>query len=108
MKNFGALKARARKNAVAAEYLDGLTGIISNQIFKERLQQKLTQKQLGELAGVTQKTISRIEAGDQGVKIGTYEKVLSALRVSASATFYFEEETEETEETEEKLFATIY
>ncbi|WP_323654537.1 hypothetical protein [Lysinibacillus xylanilyticus] len=49
--------------------------------------------------------MSRIEAGDQGVKIGTYEKVLSALRVSASAT-YFEEKTEE--ETEEELFATIY
>ncbi|MFJ7915632.1 MULTISPECIES: helix-turn-helix domain-containing protein [unclassified Lysinibacillus] len=51
----------------------------NRQIFKERIQRKSTQKQLGKLAGVTQKTISSIEAGGQGVKIGTYEKVLSEV-----------------------------
>ncbi|MEB2280161.1 hypothetical protein LAV73_09145 [Lysinibacillus xylanilyticus] len=51
MKNFGALKARARKNAVAAEYLDGLTGIISNQIFKERNSTKINSKTIRGTSG---------------------------------------------------------
>ena len=44
-----------------------------------RLKKGLSQTQLAELAGFTQKTIWRIEGGDPGVKIEAYEKVLIVL-----------------------------
>jgi len=44
-----------------------------------RLKKGLSQTQLAELAGFTQKTIWWIEGGDPGVKIEAYEKVLIVL-----------------------------
>lgn len=81
MTNFEILKQRARQNEKAKSYLDGLTNTLAKNIFKLRLEKKITQSQLAELAGVTQKTIYRIESGDPGVKVGTYEKVLNALSI---------------------------
>lgn len=80
MSDFDFLKQEARKNAGAAEYLDGISVKLAQEILNMRLKKGLSQAQLGELAGITQKTISRIEGGDPGVKIGTYEKVLLALK----------------------------
>lgn len=80
MNQFESLKKRARENAVAAEYLDSLSSKLAREIFKMRMERGLTQQELADLASTTQKTISRIEAGDPGVKIGTYDKVLFALK----------------------------
>lgn len=82
LRNFDSLKQRARQNEKAARYLDSFANKLATEIFKMRLKRNLTQSTLAELAGVTQKTISRIEAGDPGVKIGTYDKVFEALNVN--------------------------
>ena len=74
------LKQEARKNAKVTEYLDSISVKLAQDILNMRLKKGLSQVQLGELAGITQKTISRIEAGDSEVKIGTYEKVLQTLK----------------------------
>ena len=50
-----------------------------------RLQKNLTQEQLAEKAGVDRKTISRIENGDQGIRLRTINAVLSALGIELCA-----------------------
>lgn len=50
--------------------------------FAARMEKKLTQNQLAELANVSPKTIHRIEGGRGGVTDKTYEKVLSVLGVN--------------------------
>lgn len=82
MNQFETLKKRARENAIAAEYLDSLSSQLAKEIFKMRMERGLTQQELANRASTTQKTISRIEAGDPGVKIGTYDKVLRTLKES--------------------------
>ena len=79
MSDLDFLKQEARKNARAAKYLDGVSVKLAQEILRMRLKKGLSQTQLGELAGIAQKTISRIEGGDPGVKIETYEKVLVVL-----------------------------
>lgn len=53
------------------------------QLMKEltaaRKEKKLTQKQLGELCGLPQSAIARIEKGENSPSIATVTKVLSAL-----------------------------
>ena len=44
-----------------------------------RKEKKLTQKQLGELCGLPQSAIARIEKGENSPSIATVTKVLSAL-----------------------------
>lgn len=79
MSDLDFLKQELQKNAAVTKYLDGISIKLAQEILNIRLKKGLSQKQLGELAGVTQKTISRSEGADPGVKIGTYEKVLMAL-----------------------------
>jgi DNA-binding XRE family transcriptional regulator len=82
MKNFKNLKEKARQNEIIKQYLDSFTSKMGTEIFKLRVNNKMTQKELAELANVTQATISRIEAGDPGIKGETYDKVLKALKVT--------------------------
>ena len=84
MKELDFLKQEARKNAEAAKYLDGISVKLAQEILNIRLKKGLSQVQLAELAGVKKKTISRIEGGDPGVNIGTYDKVLHALKTEVS------------------------
>lgn len=44
-----------------------------------RLRRRLPMDLVAERAGTTRQTVARIEAGDPGVKIGTYAAVLQAL-----------------------------
>lgn len=80
MKDFKNLKEKARQNPVAKAYLDSFSSQMGREIFKLRVNNKMTQTDLSSLSGVTQTTISRIEAGDPGIKGETYDKVLRALR----------------------------
>lgn len=80
MNKFEMLKKRARQNPIGAKYLDSLSSGFGKEIFQMRMRNRLTQSELAKISSTTQKTISRIEAGDPGVKIGTYEKVLNALK----------------------------
>ena len=78
------LKQEARKNATVAEYFDGVSVKMTQEILNIRLKKGLSQTRLAELAGFTQKTISRIEGGDPGVKMETYEKVFMVLNTDGS------------------------
>lgn len=55
---------------------------IGAAISQARREKNLTQSQLADLAGTTQKQISLIEAGSQGVRIDKICNVLAALRFS--------------------------
>lgn len=52
---------------------------IGSAIQRARKQQKLSQRELGEKAGLWQETISKIETGHSDTKIGTLLAVLTAL-----------------------------
>jgi transcriptional regulator with XRE-family HTH domain len=53
--------------------------IIGDLVLAKRLHSGWTQAQLAARVGVQQKTISRIEAGDPGVEIGTLDKVMQSM-----------------------------
>lgn len=84
MSDLDFLKQEACKNATVAEYFDGVSVKMTQEILNIRLKKGLSQTQLAELAGFTQKTISRIEGGDPGVKMETYEKVFMVLNTDGS------------------------
>ena len=50
-------------------------------IREERIQRNLTQKELAELTGTGQKTISRIENGNEGATLETVFKLLAVLQL---------------------------
>ena len=49
------------------------------ELTKARKEKRLTQKELGELCGLPQQTIARIEDGDGSQSISTVTKVLAVL-----------------------------
>lgn len=49
------------------------------ELTKARKEKRLTQKELGELCGLPQSTIARIEEGDGSQSISTVTKVLAVL-----------------------------
>ena len=55
-------------------------------IAAERKKQKLSQKKVGDLVGLKQKTISAIENNPETVKLDTLFRVLSALSLEISIT----------------------
>ncbi|MCD7745723.1 MAG: helix-turn-helix domain-containing protein [Lachnospiraceae bacterium] len=56
---------------------------IGENIRAVRQQKGLSQKKLGELCGIAEPTIRRYEAGTLNPKLGTIEKIASALGVSS-------------------------
>lgn len=60
----------------------GLSAVLGKLVFAARMEKKITQKGLAELAGVGVKTIHRIEGGSGGITDTTYEKVFAALEVT--------------------------
>lgn len=91
MDDFKYLKSKVRENQNIKNYLDSFTSQIAKLVFKQRVEMKITQSELAELAKVTQATISRIEAGDTGIKGETYNKVMSELKF-VKAELSFDEE----------------
>ncbi|MBQ2841269.1 MAG: helix-turn-helix transcriptional regulator [Oscillospiraceae bacterium] len=55
---------------------------IGSRIHDCRTEKKLTQEQLAELAGTSQKYISRIEVGYHSIKLETIAAIAKALQVS--------------------------
>lgn len=55
--------------------------LLGEQIKKLRIQNKLTQEELGEKIGVQKAQISKIENGHSGTNIGTIQKVFKALNI---------------------------
>jgi len=60
----------------------GIAAKFGQLVFAARMEKKLTQNRLAELADVSQKTIHRIEGGSGGITVNTYEKVFAALELS--------------------------
>lgn len=58
---------------------------IGERIRSVRKSQNLTQKQLGELAGIAEPTIRRYELGKLNPKYETIEKIAAALKVSTGS-----------------------
>lgn len=58
---------------------------IGERIRSVRKAQNLTQKQLGELAGIAEPTIRRYELGKLNPKYETVEKIAAALKVSTGS-----------------------
>lgn len=58
---------------------------IGERIRSIRKDQNLTQKQLGELAGIAEPTIRRYELGKLNPKYETVEKIAAALKVSTGS-----------------------
>lgn len=66
-------KPKLEKKLNSKEYNNGRI------VFKRRMELGLTQQELAILAGVTQKTVSRIEGADSGIRPSTLKKVFKAL-----------------------------
>ncbi|WP_146903648.1 helix-turn-helix transcriptional regulator [Adhaeribacter aerolatus] len=55
------------------------SAILAKQLRDARKELGLTQKELGEIIGVTRQRITRIESGTQNVTIETLQKLAAAL-----------------------------
>ncbi|MDT3417093.1 DNA-binding XRE family transcriptional regulator [Brevibacillus aydinogluensis] len=89
--DFQALKASARQIPGVREYLHSFPAIIGDLVMARRIQMGLSQEKLAELAETTQATISRIESGDEGVKLGTLSKVFDVLGITGITPHFSEE-----------------
>lgn len=94
MSDFDKLKAKARKIPKVKEHLDSFSTQLGRQIFNLRLKNNMTQGELASRAGATQATISRVEAGDPGIKGETYDRILAVLKVSKVELLPDEEDPE--------------
>ena len=59
-----------------------------------RKARKLSQRALGEKAGVSQTTICRLEAGDMNVRLRPFQKIIKTLEVELTFDFYLKQEKE--------------
>lgn len=73
------------------EYLNSFPVIIGDLVLARRLQLGWTQQELAGKAGTIQARISKIEAGDDGVKLGTIGKVFHALGLAGFRPDYRED-----------------
>lgn len=60
----------------------GIHSVLGELTFAARMDKKITQKDLAELANVGVKTVHRIEGGSGGITDTTYQKVFAALEIS--------------------------
>jgi transcriptional regulator with XRE-family HTH domain len=58
-----------------------LLGDLGNRIRLARLRRKHSAETVAQRAGITRKTLSRVERGDGAVALGIYSRVLQALRL---------------------------
>lgn len=58
-----------------------LASAFGKMVFSHRIHSKQTQKELAESAGISTKTIHRIEGGSGGISDETYAKVFKALKL---------------------------
>ena len=80
------LRNRLMQNEEIKEALESVEYNRSRNIFKRRMELGLSQRELADKAGVTQKTISRIEGGDPGIRQTTLVKVYTALDLKEDRT----------------------
>ncbi len=81
MKSYSDYKKKALKDPELREAYDALESEyrLASSLIRARIEKKLTQQQLADIAGVTQNTITRLESGTTNPTIGTLTRVASAL-----------------------------
>lgn len=86
--NYKDFMDKAREISEVQEYLESFSVSIGNMVFARRMQLNLTQQQLADLAGTTQKRISLIESASGNVEQKTLDNVFRALKLkSLNASF---------------------
>lgn len=80
------LRNRLMQNEEIKEALESVEYSRSRTIFRRRMELGLSQRELADKADVTQKTISRIEGGDPGIRQTTLVKVYTALNLTEDGT----------------------
>lgn len=80
------LRNRLVHNDAMKEALESDEYSQSRIIFKRRMELGFSQMDLAKKAGLTQKTISRLEGGDPGIRKSTVEKVYTALNLKEDGT----------------------
>lgn len=89
--DFEELMREARQNPEIADYLDSFSVAVGDAVFAQRLVLGWTQRNLAEKAGTTQARISQIEAGFEGIKMETLNKVFKALGLKQLNSLFQEE-----------------
>ncbi|MDF2671036.1 MAG: hypothetical protein K0R67_3342 [Paenibacillus sp.] len=89
--DFAELKMAARQIPEVADYLNSFSVTIGNLVFARRMQLGMSQKELSDRAKTTQATISRVEAGHDGVKSGTLNDIFKELGLSDINPVYSED-----------------
>ena len=82
MDNFAEYLDKALKKAVLYD-TDSIPFLIGAEIRRVRKEKKITQKELSEITGIPQASISNIEAGKMNPSLRTIERILQALKVKA-------------------------
>ncbi|MFD1130625.1 helix-turn-helix domain-containing protein [Paenibacillus provencensis] len=96
-KDFEALKKSVRELPGAREYLDSFSVKIGNLVLARRIQLRISQTKLAEMANTTQARISKIEAG-QNVNTEVLNQVFQALKLNNVHLIYSDEEQSATAE----------
>lgn len=69
--------------------------VLGKKIKEKRIQQALTQEQLAEKIGISPKSLSQIELGNNFVSADNLEQICSALNVHVKNLFDFENDNSE-------------
>jgi ribosome-binding protein aMBF1 (putative translation factor) len=89
--DFANFKETVRQIPEVADYLNSFSVVIGNLVFARRMQLGLSQQELAAQAETTQATISRVEAGDDGVKSGTLNRIFKELKLADINPIYSED-----------------
>lgn len=81
----------ARLDPEVSTYLDSFSVAVGNAVLVRRSALGWTQRELAKQAGTTQARISQIEAGFEGIKMETLNKVFYALGLKQLTSFFQEE-----------------
>jgi transcriptional regulator with XRE-family HTH domain len=71
----------ARRTPTLLPRLSRLLSAVGENIKKARLRRAYSSETVAQRAGVTRKTLYRVERGDPAVALGVYARVLQALRL---------------------------
>lgn len=89
--DFNDFMEEARRDPDVASYLDSFSTAVGDLVLARRTALGWTQQMLAKQAGTTQARISQIEAGFDGVKMETLDKVFRALGLSHVVPYYRED-----------------
>lgn len=84
MANLVKLGTELVKKAPQLEFdIFGYSALMGNIVFAYRMREGLTQSHLAELAGISPKTVHRIEGGSGNITNKTYESVFKVLKITS-------------------------